>query len=57
MMGHENPSQDKLFSYDVNLGKRVRKDHVLCKINSKVDFDFIYDEVKEHYSTRFPRSW
>ncbi len=49
MMGHEKPSQDKLFSYNVDLDKRVRKGHILRKINEQIDFDFIYDEVEDSY--------
>jgi hypothetical protein len=32
-----------------SLGKRVGQDHVLQKIAEKIDFDFIYEEVKETY--------
>ena len=49
MMGQEKPSQDKLFSYHVDLDKRVRKDHILRKINEQIDFDFIYAEVEDSY--------
>ena len=51
MMGHEN-HQGKLFCYNVNLEKRLRIDHPLRKITEFVDFDFIYDEVKEKYGSR-----
>ncbi len=52
MMGQEKPSQDKLFSYDVNLDKRVRKNHVLRKIDEVIDFNFIYDEVGDCYGQK-----
>ncbi|MBN2897322.1 MAG: IS1182 family transposase, partial [Clostridia bacterium] len=32
-----------------NLDKRIRHDHTLRKIQEKIDFDFIYDEVKDSY--------
>ena len=51
MMGFQNNDQDKIFISGFRLDDRVRKDHILRKISQKIDFDFIYDEVKETYGT------
>lgn len=44
MMGVHQP-QDELFSYKVNLDKRVRADHPLRRVGAIVDFNFIRAEV------------
>jgi transposase len=49
MMGYQNGFQSKLFYHQINLDKRVPKDHLLRKIQEKIDFDFIYAEVREIY--------
>jgi transposase len=49
MMGHQAPYQHKFFVKAFNLDKRIRPDHILRKIVGKIDFDFIYQEVKETY--------
>jgi len=49
MMGEESSFQPKLFYHQINLEQRVPKSHVLRKIQDQIDFDFIYDEVKECY--------
>ena len=49
MMGRQPKVQHKLFLTGFNLEKRVRKDHILRKINETIDFDFIYKEVKNNY--------
>lgn len=51
MMGQQPPPDDPLFSYNIQLETRVRKDHLLRKIKEQVDFDFIYGEVEETYGT------
>jgi transposase len=51
MMGRQPLYQHKLFVTGFNLDKRIRKDHILRKIAEKIDFHFIYDEVKETYGT------
>ena len=48
-MGHQPPLQPKLFYHHVNLEKRVPQTHILRTINEKIDFDFIYKEVKDTY--------
>lgn len=49
MMGRQPPFQNKLFVTGFNLDRRIRKDHILRKIAEKIDFDFIYQEVKDSY--------
>ena len=49
MMGRQPKVQNKLFYTAVNLEQRVRKNHILRKVKSKIDFDFIYNEVKDKY--------
>ena len=49
MMGYQNGFESKLFYHQINLEKRVPKDHLLRKIQEKIDFDFIYAEVRETY--------
>jgi len=49
MMGQQEGFQPKLFYHQINLEQRVPKDHTLRKIQEKIDFDFVYGEVKETY--------
>ena len=49
MMGQEEGFQPKLFYHQINLEQRVPKDHHLRKIQEKIDFDFIYGEVRDTY--------
>jgi transposase len=49
MMGREKEFQSKLFYHQINLEQRVPKDHTLRKIQEKVDFDFVYGEVRDTY--------
>jgi len=51
MMGFQRNNQHKLFISGFNLEDRVRSDHILRKVAQKIDFEFIYDEVKETYGT------
>ena len=48
-MGHQEGFQPKLFYHQINLDQRVPRDHTLRKIEEKIDFDFIYGEVKGTY--------
>jgi len=48
-MGYQPGFQPKLFYHQINLEQRVPKDHLLRKIQEKIDFDFIYAEVKDAY--------
>ena len=49
LMGYQTRVQNKLFYTNLNLDQRIRKDHILRKINAHIDFDFIYNEVKDKY--------
>lgn len=48
-MGYQPGLQPKLFYHQISLDQRIPKDHLLRKIQEKVDFDFIYAEVKDTY--------
>jgi transposase len=49
MMSYQPPANDPLFSVNVQLETRVRKDHPLRKIKELLDFDLIYKEVEKTY--------
>ena len=49
MMGYQPGFEPKLFYHQINLEQRVPKDHLLRKIQEKIDFDFIYAEVRDTY--------
>jgi transposase len=49
MMGQQEGFQPKLFYHQINLEQRVPPGHTLRKIQEKIDFDFIYGEVKDTY--------
>jgi transposase len=49
MMGQESSFQSKLFYHQINLEARVPNNHLLRKIQDQIDFNFIYDEVKNLY--------
>ena len=49
MMGHQEGFQPKLFYHQINLDQRVPPNHPLRKIQEKIDFDFVYGEVKDTY--------
>jgi transposase len=52
MMGRQSPYQYKFFMKGFSLERRIRKDHVLRRITEEVDFDFIYEEVKDSYGLK-----
>jgi transposase len=52
MMGRQKDQQNKLFYSRLNLDKRIRKNHLLRQINRHIDFDFVYNEVKDAYGQR-----
>lgn len=52
MMGRQQRVQRKLFYTKLNLDQRIRKDHILRKVNTYIDFDFIYNEVKNRYGIK-----
>jgi transposase len=51
MMGYQPPAQGKLFYLGCDLNRRVRANHPLRKITELIDFEFIYNEVKETYGS------
>ncbi len=51
MMGKQPPPQGKLFYANINIDKRVRANHPLRKVDDIIDFDFIYEEVKDSYGS------
>jgi transposase len=52
MMGHQPKVQKKLFYTKLNLDQRIRKDHILRKISTHVNFDFIYKQVEATYGQK-----
>jgi transposase len=52
MMGQVKNSQKKIFYNLSSLEKRIRRDHPLRKVSTIIDFNFIYDEVKDTYGSR-----
>jgi transposase len=48
MMGTHQPQND-LFSYQVNLDKRVRADHPLRRIDAILDLSFVHPAVEQFY--------
>src|SRR5436190_23589796 len=51
MMGQAK-SEPQLFSYAVNLEKRVRSDHPLRRVAALVDFKFVREEVAHRYGNK-----
>jgi transposase len=51
MMGHHD-GQKELFSYQVDLDKRVRADHPLRAVATQIDFTFIRTEVEQFYGKK-----
>ena len=49
MMGKQSKNQEKLFHYNVSLEQRVPQKHKLRSIRGTIDFDFVYQEVKDCY--------
>ena len=49
MMGYQSDFQPKLFYHCINLEQRVPQNHILRKIEEKIDFHFIYAQVKNSY--------
>jgi len=49
MMGYQEGFEPKLFYHQINLEQRVPRDHTLRKIQERIDFDFVYREVKDTY--------
>ena len=51
MVGSRDP-QKQLWSYHVNLDKRVRSDHPLRKLNEVLKLDFVREEVGNFYGMK-----
>ena len=49
MMGFQSDQQPKLFYPSIHLEQRIPEHHALRRIKKRVDFDFIYDEVRDRY--------
>lgn len=49
MMGYQNDFQPKLFYHSINIDERIPANHILRKMRSRIDFDFMYQEVKDLY--------
>ncbi len=49
MMGREPQRQPSLFYTRFNLEQRISPNHPLRAIDRIIDFDFIYDEVRDAY--------
>ena len=49
MMGREPQKQPRLFYTRFNLEQRISPSHPLRAIDQSIDFDFIYDEVRDAY--------
>ena len=52
MMGYQADFQSKLFYHGFNLDQRVPQSHILRKIEKRIDFEFIYNQVKETYGAK-----
>ena len=52
MMGHQSDTQPKLFYHSFNLDDRIPATSVLRKIRKHIDFEFIYQEVKDMYGRK-----
>ena len=48
MMGRQ-PEQKELFSYQIDLDKRVRADNPLRRVAAAMDFSFVRAEVESTY--------
>ncbi len=49
MIGYQPDFQPKLFYHSINLDERIPVNHILRKLRSSIDFDFMYQEVKDLY--------
>jgi len=52
MMGYQPDVQPKLFYHSINLDERIPANHPLRQIRSRIDFNFIYQEVKDLYGRK-----
>ena len=52
MMGKYNDKQAPLFYPSFSFEERIPSDHILRKITKHIDFNFVYNEVKETYGKK-----
>jgi transposase/uncharacterized protein (UPF0179 family) len=52
MMGRQPKVQKKLFYTKFNLDQRVPQNHILRKIAGHIDFDFVYQQVRDTYGVK-----
>ena len=52
MMSRQPDYQKNLFITGFHLEKRIRKDHPLRKIDEKINFGLIYNEVEDTYGQK-----
>jgi hypothetical protein len=52
MMGVQSDHHNNLFHYGINLDKRIRANHPLRNVNELIDFEFVYNEVKDCYGIK-----
>ena len=52
MMGKQNDKQAPLFYPGFSFEKRIPSDHILRKISKHIDFNFVYNEVKDTYGKK-----
>jgi len=46
MIGYDPENQAKLFYHSINLEEQIPASHILRKIQCRIDYNFIYEEVK-----------
>ena len=52
MMGRQPKVQKKLFYTKFNLDQRVPQNHILRQIAGHIDFDFVYQQVRDTYGVK-----
>ena len=52
MMGRQPKVQKSLFYTKFNLDRRIRQEHILRKIDKHINFEFIYEQVKDTYGSK-----
>jgi transposase len=52
MMGHNGPTESKLFYYNVNIDARIPQNHPLRAVKARIDFDFVFAKVAPLYGVK-----
>ena len=52
MMGQEKDKQGQLFYPSISFEARIPSDHLLRKISKEIDFNFVYELVKDTYGSK-----